>query len=158
MNIFKVIVLFNCLSASLPLCSGYDTESIAQMISVIIQNEKVPSVLSAITCWSTAQNFEFVKRSNISTQVNSQFKLSPRVSNDLTNKLWYFIDMRCDKSEKFLHDIEEEYFAHPYRWILFEPNIERLNNLTFLTDSNVLLIQSNGKKGQFDLNQSEFYI
>lgn len=152
MGILTIIILFTFFNS---FTSGKDIGLIFKLISDIIRNENDPSHLSAFTCWPNIESFKFVKNFDHPVQICSQFKINPRVSNDLTNKLWYFIDMRCERSVSFLHRIEEEYFAHPYRWILYEAEFESLENLTFLIDSNVILINSNAKKSQFDMKQSE---
>lgn len=154
MDIFKFNSLMSAIF-SLARCNEQNIENISKIVSDIVRNENVISHLSALTCWQNIQNFEFVKSFNHPVQITSQFKVSSRLSDDLTNKLWYFIDMRCERSISFLYQIEEEYFAHPYRWILYEAEFESLANLTFLTDSNVILINSNAKQSQFDIKQSE---
>lgn len=55
--------------------------------------------------------------------------------------------MHCVESYEYLHKIETEYFAQPYRWILLEPTEEQLVNLTLLTDSNVILANFNTQLG-----------
>lgn len=154
MDIFKLVTLMSAV-LSLAHCNGKNIVIISKIVSDIIRNENVLSHLSVLACWPNIQSFQFVKSFNHPVQMSSQFEINSRLSNDLTNKLWYFVDMRCERSVSFLHQIEKEYFAHPYRWILYEPNLESLENLTFLTDSNVILINSNAKQNHFDLKQSE---
>lgn len=149
--IITIFILLNSYTAS----SQQDIGLIFKLISDIIRNENVPSHLSAFTCWSNIQRFQFVKNFDHPVQISSQFEINPRVSDDFTNKLWYFIDMRCERSVQFLHQIEEDYFAHPYRWILYEPESKSSNNLTFLIDSNVILINSNAKQNHLVLKQSK---
>lgn len=155
MDIFKSVILMSALILKLAHCNRQNVETISKIVSDIIQNENVLSHLSAFTCWPNVQSFRFVKSINYPVQISSQFEIGARLSDALTNKLWYFIDMRCERSVSFLHQIDAEYFAHPYRWILYEPNFESLQNLTFLTDSNVILINANAKRNQFDLMQSK---
>lgn len=128
---------------------------VTKLVQDLIENENVPSVLTVISCWSQSDNFHFMKSSKVPIQLSRSFKISPRIVDDITNKLWYFIDMRCSESYDFLHKIEAEYFAHPYRWILFESTEEQLVNLTLLTDSNVILANFNSHLGRFDLKQGK---
>lgn len=139
-------------------CHAYETkvEVIADLLQDLIRSENVPSVLSAFTCWSKSENFDFVKSSNVSIKLSNQFKAKPHIASISANKMWHFIDMRCVQSYEFLYEIDEAYFGHPYRWILFEPIEERLANLTLLTDSNVILVNFNTELSRFDLKQSKF--
>lgn len=155
-NITKTIILWNIFNLLVSVCCGLTTGSVSTIIFDIIRNENIPSVISAINCWKPHENLEFLKRSTAPIQISTHFKINPLRSDDLTNKLWYFIDMRCDQSVTFLHGIDEAYFAHPYRWILFEPKEKSLDDLPFLTDSNVILINSNHDKDSFILNQGDF--
>lgn len=128
---------------------------ISQLTQDLIANENVPTLLSAFTCWPKSDNFHLIKTSKVPVQSNSQFKIGPHRSDDATNKLWHFIDMRCNKSYTFLSKVEHRLFGHPYRWILFEPDESRLNNLTFLTDSNVIFVNFNTELSRFDLRQGK---
>lgn len=130
-----------------------DINVITNLVQDLITNENVPSVLLVYSCWSRLDNFHLVKESQISIQLNSQLKIAPRVFDDNTNKLWHFIDMRCNDSHAFLNKIDGAYFGHPYRWILFEPVADKLDSLAFLTDSNVLLVNFNTHLSRYDLKQ-----
>lgn len=137
--------------------SGQRIEEIQKFVQDLIQNEKVPSVLSVIACWSQSDNFYFAKSSNIPVQITNHFKIANRTTNDSTNKLWHFIDMRCKGSYDFLYKIERQYFAHPYRWIMFEVAENQLANSTFLTDSNVIFVNVNENLNRFDLKQGNLF-
>lgn len=135
--------------------NGQEVKIISNLVQDLIENEKVPSVLSVYSCWSKSDQLKFVKSSKIPVQLNNQFKIQPRISDDRTNKIWYFIDARCARSNQFLHQISGAYFAHPYRWIMFEPNEERLLNLTLLPDSNAIFVHFNANLSRFDLKQGK---
>lgn len=131
-------------------------EEISKLVRDVIENEHVPSVLSALTCWTKSDRLHFLNVSKVPTQLNNQLKIPHRQSNDQIHKLWYFIDMRCDGAHEFLSTLRNDYFAHPYRWILLEPIEDRMEHLPFLTDSNVLVINFNANLSHFDLKQSEY--
>lgn len=134
--------------------NGQNVGVISKLVHDLLENENIPSYLSVIACWSQSENFDFVQRSKVPIQLSNSFNtITRRIIDDKMNKLWYFIDMRCNGSSMFLHRIEDVYFAQPYRWILFEPIEDILTNLTFLTDSNVVLINFNSNSSQFNLKQ-----
>lgn len=151
----KTILVFLLLFVPL---HGQENKEISNIVRDLIENEKIPSVLSAFTCWSKLDQFHLIKTSKIPTQLNSQLKIQPRISDDQTNKLWHFIDMRCAGSYKFMHAIDGAYFAHPYRWIIYEPIEERMMNLTLLPDSNVIFIHFHAETGRFNIKQGNFDI
>lgn len=137
--------------------NGQEIEVISNFVHDLLKNENVPSVLSVISCWPKADCFSFVQRSKISIQMSNNFQFSPRIVDDNVNKFWYFVDMRCNESYNFLQKIEDSYFAQPFRWILFEPVEDHLTNLTFPTDSNIILVNFNPNLAQFDLKQGMNY-
>lgn len=113
----KITFIFlNFLLAS----NGQNIEIVTKLVEDLIQSENKPTVLSVISCWSQLDNLQMIKTSKVPIQLSHGFKISPHIVDDNTNKLCYFIDMRCSSSYDFLYKIEGEYFAHPYRWILFE--------------------------------------
>lgn len=138
--------------------NGLEVNVLSNLVQDLISNEKVPSVLSVFTCWSKFDQQLFVKSSKIPVQLSNRFKIQPRISDDRTNKLWYFIDVRCVGSYKFLHGIDKAYFAHPYRWIMFEPVEERMVNLTLLPDSNVIFVHFNADQSRFHLKQGKMVL
>lgn len=155
----KIITFLLCLLyAECVFCNNFNEKIVSKIVQAIIENEKVPSILSTISCWTKTQQFRFAKQQQIPFQVINYFEISEssKIEDDNTNKRWYFIDMQCNESEKCLQEIDQSFFGHPYRWILFEPNIDHLVNLTFLPDANVISINFNGKMNQYDLNQSNF--
>lgn len=136
---------------------GQQIEVIRKFVQDLIRNERIPSVLSVIACWPQSDNFYFTKSIDIPIQITSNFKIPNRTNDDSANKLWHFIDMRCNGSYDFLYKIERQYFAHPYRWILFEVVENRLANFTFLTDSNVIFVTINQSSNRFDLKQGNLF-
>lgn len=135
--------------------NGENVKMITKLVEDLIKNENVPSALSVISCWSQSDNFRFLRDSKVYTQLSREYKIPHRKDDEFVNKLWFFIDMRCNGSHNFLNEIEDAYFAHPYRWILFEPIEPNLTKLQFLADSNVILIKFNSELSRFDLNQSK---
>lgn len=126
---------------------------ITKLVQDLIKNEKVPTVLSIIACWTQSDNLYIAKSSGIPIQISSKWRIINRIIDDSTNKLMYFIDMRCNGSYKFLGNLDKLYFSHPYRWIMFEPIEDRLANSTFLTDSNIIYVNFNQDSDQYNLKQ-----
>lgn len=133
-------------------------EVVSKLLQDIIKNENIPSVISASTCWPLLEHFHFIKTSKVPVQLNGQMNIAGRAIDDSTNKMWRFVDMRCSGSYEMLHKIEASLFAHPHRWILLEPDENRLTNLTFLVDSNVLWINFNLELSRFDLKQGKYHV
>lgn len=131
-------------------------EEISELVQNLLESESVPTGLSAITCWSNSNKLHFLKASQIPIRFSSQSETHPRHLDEKTNNLWNFIDMRCSGSYQFLNNLDGAYFAQPYRWILFEPVEERLMELPFLTNSNVILINFNADLSRFDLKQGKY--
>lgn len=136
-----------------PRGQAVEIQVISKLTHDLIANEKIPTILTVFSCWKQMDNFHFFKSSKVRISLSSQFEIAPLRSDDNTNKLCYFIDMRCDGSHEFLNRIDATYFAHPYRWILFEPSENRLLSLSFLTDSNIILINFNAQLSRYDLRQ-----
>lgn len=130
-----------------------DVQMISKLIQDLVNNERVPAILSVVSCWSQLDNIFFYKSSNVTIQLSVQMEISRQRFDYNTNKMWYFIDMRCTGSYEFLERVEYIYFGHPYRWILFEANQHSLLNLPFLTDSNVILINFDTSYSRFNLKQ-----
>lgn len=142
----------------IPHGQSVEIQVISKLINDLIENERFPTILSVISCWKQMENFHFFTSSKVRISLISQLEIAPIRKDDNSNKMCYFIDMRCNGSHEFLNRVEAAYFGHPYRWILFEPNENRLLNLTFLTDSNILLINFNETLSRYDLKQGEYFI
>lgn len=134
-----------------------EVDEVSKLVNVLIKQEHEPAVLSVIACWSKLELWNFLIESEFPIQFNNQLKLSFRHSNDKIDTIWYLTDMRCDGSYEFLNNLNDSYFAHPNRWILFEPDENRMINLSFLTDSNVILVNYNADLIRFDLRQGHLY-
>lgn len=72
--------------------------------------------------------------------------------------VWFVVDMKCSASVRFVLDTNKSYFSHPFRWILlFDGDDSSIyEQLHLLTDSNVILAESEGGDGRFLLRQGEF--
>lgn len=130
-----------------------EIQVVSKLVNDLIKNENVPTILSVISCWNQVEKIHFLTSSKVRIALSSQFEISPLRKDDNTNKMCYFIDMRCNGSYEFLNRIDAAYFGHPYRWMLFEPNENRLLNQTFLVDSNIILINFNEALARYDLKQ-----
>lgn len=70
-----------------------------------------------------------------------------------TNKQWIFVDMGCEQNSNFLLNVDEKYFAHPYRWILVDATHESIQKLTILPDSNIIIATQNVDSKEYVLKQ-----
>lgn len=133
---------------------GQNIKVISKLVQDLIKTESI-NILTVVSCWPQTDKFHFVKTLNIPIQMAGPSKMPTRVIDESTNKQWYFMDMRCIESHEFLLNIESAFFGHPYRWILLEPIADKLNKSTFLTDSNVLLINFNSNLSRAELKQGK---
>lgn len=152
---FLIIITFSFLSI-LPVLSGIKNgraETLSQLVKDVIENERMPSCLSAKTCWSRYEDFKFFKSISIPVQV-----LEPTASfnlpvNENTNKQWFFIDMKCERNSEILSNVDNKYFAHPYRWIIADATHRTMQNLTLLPDSNVMIADQDPHLERYNLRQ-----
>lgn len=132
--------------------------NISKLIKDIIENERVASVLWATTCWSKIDDFNFVMSLAIRIQIVKWNMPINLPTDENTNKQCFFVDMSCEKvvdRSTFLSTVNEKYFAHPYRWIIADATNESLQNLTFLPDSNIILVNQDLTTNQYILKQGK---
>lgn len=159
MSSFKVIVTILFISAiSLSSAHSKKFALLSKLTNDIIENERVPSILYAKTCWSKTDDIAFVKYISIPIQIVNSITPIELPTDDNTNKQWFFIDMNCKQYSNFLSNVDEKYFAHPYRWIFIDAKNESIQHLNFLPGSNIILANRNPNSEQFTLNQGFNYI
>ncbi|XP_031624941.1 glutamate receptor ionotropic, delta-2-like [Contarinia nasturtii] len=64
---------------------------------------------------------------------------------DYSNKIWFIVDMKCERSINFVAMSDRWFYGNPYRWVFYDINqaqISELEQLPFLTDSNILIVRS----------------
>lgn len=140
----------------LPVADSYRYQDVSKLVKDVIENEQVPSVLWAKTCWPKIDDFNFVRSFEIPMQIvksNSPINL---MLNGITNKLWFFIDMNCEASFDFLMNTQDTYFTHPYRWIIVDASNDSIENLAFLPGSNVILANQQLNSAKYELRQGLF--
>lgn len=153
MHFFKFIVILAVTNVNLILAFNQRSTLISTLLKDIIQKEKVPSSILAVTCWSTTDLLHLVKTVMVPVQIvrfNDLLKLSDKEN---MNSQWNVIDMNCEQGNTFLSTVESKYFAHPYRWIIIDSTIKSIESLSILPDSNVILANTDTSEGEFSLNQ-----
>lgn len=162
MVLLKILIVLLFPLIGLPVTDSHRFRDLSKLVDDVIENEQVPSVLWAKTCWPKIDEFHFFKQIAIPIQIvksNSPLNLT---ANEITNKLWFFIDMNCNESSDFLMNTEDKYFSHPYRWIIADASNDSIQNLTFLPGSNMILANQQLYKdkqlnsGIYDLRQGLF--
>lgn len=128
-------------------------EELSRLVQDIIQNERVPSILWAKMCWSKIDDFKYAKSIPFYIQIVKSAAPINLPIDENTNKQWFFIDMNCKSSDHFLSNVNDKYFAHPYRWIIADATNDSIQNLTFLPDSNIILVNKNIKSDEYILKQ-----
>lgn len=127
-------------------------EFIRKLVPDIVGEE--PTNLWGKICWSKKDEIDFVMSVSYPIQVvNNDSIHLPDDGN--TNTQWFLIDMLCESSSNFLSKVDEKYFAHPYRWLIIDANVEIIQNLQLLPDSNVII--SNLKQNQYILKQGSSF-
>lgn len=127
-------------------------ELIGRLVCDILSNERSPAVISAKVCSSRNEQIAFVKELPFMIQfVHTSDNLRPADA-DQINKIYFFVDMTCSDSRSFLASIDVAVFAHPYRWILLNENIETISLFPFLPDTNVILANE-VRNDSFDIIQ-----
>lgn len=78
-----------------------------KFVNDLIENEEVPSILSVKSCWSKYHSIQFTKHIKVAVQFrNNLTTFETNVDQTLNaNKLWFFVDMRCNDSFNFLEKV-----------------------------------------------------
>lgn len=149
----KFIVVLLVLVLIFPWIYGQRSNTLSKLVKDIIQNERVPSILLTKTCWPKMVEVNFVIGLSIPVQaIKSSAQLNLPVDEN-TNKQWIFVDMGCEQNSNFLLNVDEKYFAHPYRWILVDATHESIQKLTILPDSNIIIATQNVDSKEYVLKQ-----
>lgn len=157
MILLEIFIVTTILSSEVLCTNNGRSRTFSKLVKDIIQNECVPSTLSAMTCWSKMDEINFMKSFSMQVQM---IKLSAPFNlpfDENTNKQWFFIDMKCGRSTHFLSIVDQKYFAHPYRWIIADADHETIENLTFLPDSNVIIANEDSHSERYNLKQGRKY-
>lgn len=153
MSLFKTVIILFISFTNFSAVHSQRVAFLSKLTNDIIENERVPSILYAKTCWSKADDIDFIKYSSIPIQIANSITPVNLPTDDDTNKQWFFIDMNCKKYSNFLSNVDGKYFAHPYRWILIDAKTESIQHLNFLPGSNIILANQNPNSKEFTLNQ-----
>lgn len=153
MSLFKIVTILFILATNFSTVHNQNIAALSQLTSDIIENERVPSILYAKACWPIVDEIAFVKSFSIPIQYDDSNTPINLPTDENTNKQWFFIDMNCKQYSNFLSSVDEKYFAHPYRWIIFDAKNESIQHLNLLPGSNIILANRNSNSGQFELNQ-----
>lgn len=129
-------------------------EALTILISDLIRNEGIDAVLWLKNCWQKQQNIKFNKLSPVPIEMTKNSLEINTIYDDESNKLWIFVDMECNDSAAFLKNVNQSYFAHPFRWIIADANDE-LEKLNLLPDSNVILVHFDEIQQKYTLKQGK---
>lgn len=130
-------------------------EELSNLVQDVIENEGVPSILWAKTCWPKAEEFKFIKKIPFQMKITNLNEPINLVYNDNTNKQWFFFDANCEKQLNILSDVDEKYFAHPYRWIIADAMNSSIQDLSFSPGSNIILANRDIQLEQYILKQGD---
>ncbi|XP_031617482.1 glutamate receptor 3-like [Contarinia nasturtii] len=104
-------------------------------------------------CWPKMEAFNFIKRVSIQMQIVESKAPIRLPTDEYTNKQWFFIDMNCEHGDNYLSNVENKYFAHPYRWIIADATEKVIKNLSFLPNSNIILANWDNNSERIILKQ-----
>lgn len=156
-----VVVLIVVAIANFPLvvsADSYKFNELSKLVKKIIENEETPSVLWIKTCWSKSDEIVFIKSTVSLVQiVDSSAQINLSFEDEAVSAQWFFVDISCEQNSDFLMNVQPRYFAHPYRWIIAGATDDSIQNLTLLTDSNVILANQNAESKQYDLKQGKAF-
>lgn len=151
----------------------------SQLITDLVTNEDVPVFLNIKLCWKKAEVIEFMKSSKFQMQfINFADRLNVSID-DSTNKIWFVVDMNCADGVDFVKNVwfprtvsfhssrdcwysfqvDEKYFARPYRWMLLNPSMDDLveiKNRPLLIDNNIIFaLEDTATRTEYLLEQCE---
>lgn len=147
---FNLIVFSLVLFAKLSIADRHRFEDLSNLVLDVIENEQIPSILWAITCWPKTDEFNFIKKCPYQIRIANSNEPIILHSNENTNKQWFFMDANCAKR---LKNVDEKYFAHPYRWIIADITNVSIQELSFLPGSNIILANRDGNLKEYNLKQ-----
>lgn len=158
MFLFKTFVIVLISFMEFLMADSHRFGDLSKLVKNVIENERVPSILWAKTCWPKFDEFHFVKTIAIPIQIDKSTAPIGLLFNDNSNKQWFFIDMNCVHSSDFLMNTEEKYFAQPYRWIIADASNDSIASLSILPGSNVILANKDINSAKYILKQGTIYI
>lgn len=104
MIVFKVIFMLNIL---IILTASHRIEVKAKLLNDVLANENVPSVIVVkVSCWSKGELVKFSKAlGNVLIQYLNDDVVMHQPLDDYTNKVWFFVDMKCEQSLEFISKV-----------------------------------------------------
>lgn len=102
----KIIFILNILAIS---TSSHRIEVKAKLLNEVLANENVPSTIVAkVSCWSKEEMVKFsMALINVLIQYLNDDVVKYQPLDDYTNKVWFFVDMKCDKSMEFIKMVRQ---------------------------------------------------
>lgn len=82
-----------------------DARAFGALINSLIKNERGPAVLSIKSCWSQQENADFLRNSDFAIEFLTGSGEIDVPNRDLTNKIWFAVDMNCSKSQSYLSNV-----------------------------------------------------
>lgn len=106
----------------------HDIGETTQFLNVLIENEMVPCVLNMKMCWKRQESVQVMQSINSPIQMLSESNTIDLPLGDLTNKIWFVVDMHCNGSQGFLEQVALSF----YRYKLIIDNAFKLLSLRSL--------------------------
>lgn len=147
--------------------SAHQIEMKTKFISDVLSNENIPStIVVKASCWSNHEIIAFSRAIKNFVQFSKDNVVMNEPFDEHSNKIWFFVDIKCEGSLEYVTMVSIQnfpavdsvyfefystmqtdplFYGSPYRWIFYnvtEDHMRALENLPFLTDSNVLIAQS----------------
>lgn len=153
MILFNILLTTTVLFTKVLRADSNRFEELSNLVQDVIENEGVPSILWAKTCWPKTEEFKFIKKIPFQMKITNLNEPINLVFNDNTNKEWFFLDAICEKQLNILSDVDVKYFSHPYRWIIADATNSSIQDLSFFPGSNIILANRDIKLKQYILKQ-----
>lgn len=79
--------------------------AVSQLFNDFIENENTPIALSVKDCWKKNEKAVFMRTVLTSVQFMPNVSMLPVLRNDLSNKIYFIVDMNCSDSVDFLSQV-----------------------------------------------------
>lgn len=101
----KKIVLVYVLIAIQSSRASHNVSETVHFLNDFVRNEFVPSVLNMKICWTRQETTQLMKFTTSPIQIITDSKQVAFPLSDLTNKIWFINDMRCNGSQELLRQV-----------------------------------------------------
>lgn len=88
-----------------------DVRIFGALINSLIRNERSPAVINIKTCWSQQENADFLRNTDFAIEFLSGAGEIEVPNKDLTNKIWFAVDMNCNDSQSYMSNVNYSIFS-----------------------------------------------